>query len=460
VKSSFLARLLMAGVLVLFWAGHAHAEVVADNRLKQLDGLPTLGRGYNIQENTLHSVCFKEVKASEPVFDFYYEFDKVDANFLQRLSSNSGNWAADGELTDFLNTHIQEPDSSEDRTDTVNIVARISLESYNKTLDESGSPVSPSARTLVEEGRFPAFFSACGFFYVRSVRYSSSFMALFQYTHSGSHEADARFEERLRRGLLEFEAEARAKEMEQESMARGLKIFVRGAGLGRTSQMVNLVPTSLREFRQSIQAAAQLMQAAPSGVITSMEVAPWIEHPDLRSSFFSVRQPGESTFGKTKKLELNSQLITSINGTRSHWLNEYYLASLCRQQLLEYYPVDASSISGQFDVVYDAERTLFQNHRHRADPRRRITLRQFREYFQKVPPETFLEKADRFLKGSENDGADACVSALLEEGLDRAEFALIPSCVKAMAELNVQDRFLRNFCLPTPVNRVYKGLAP
>src|SRR5262249_4507862 len=158
------------------------------------------------------------------------------------------------------------------------------------------------------------------------------------------------------------------------SLARGLKIYVRGAGLGRANKLANLVPTSLRELRQSIEAAAELMQAASSGLITSMEVASWIEHPQLRSYFWTKNTTGESTFRKTQRLELNSQVIATIDGVRSDWLQEYYLADLCWNNLREYYPISKSDFSGQFDVVYDQDKTTFENHRHPSERERRITL--------------------------------------------------------------------------------------
>ena len=434
---------------------------MSDNRLDLLEGLPTLGRGYNIQRNTLHSVCFEKVKAPDPVFDFYYDFDKVDADFLQRVGSG-GNWAIDGELLTFLQDHLPKGSSGlPDPASQVNIVARITLESYYATLDESGSPVSKSAQALVQEGRYTAFFSACGFFYVRSLRYSSTFMALFQFSHRSSDE-DARFEQMLRTGLFELGSGQAEGEMEKLAQSLGLKIFVRGVGLGRASKLANLVPTNLKEFRQSIESAAELMQAASSGRITAMEIAPWIEHPDLRSYFFAkAAAEGESTFGRSQNMELNSQVITAINQTRVHWMEEYYLSSLCRKNLLEYYPTERAEYSGRFDAIYDPQRTTFQNHRHPNELIRRITLQEFREYFDKFPPRTFLQKANEFMYGSEgHEGADACVTTLLKEGLDRADFTKVKPCVDAIRTVNIDDRFLRNFCLPTPVDRVYKAAAP
>jgi len=454
-------RRALVGVAAVLAAGAALAGTVNDNRLKQLDGLPTLGRGYDFNKNVLHSVCFEKVTASEPVFDFYYEFDKVDDAFIRRLANNSEqSWAVDSELEEFLREHRQRSsDGSPAPADSqqVNIVARITLESYYRTLDESGSPVSASAKALVQEGRYTAFFDACGFFYVRSLRYSSTFIALFQFNHGTSADEDARFEQLLRTRMFELGAGAQADEVERMGLARGLKIYVRGAGLGRASKLANLVPTSLRELRQSIEAAAELMQVAQSGLITSMEVAPWVQHPDLRSYFFSKIAPGESTFGKTQKLELNSQVIAAVNATRTDLLEDYYLANLCRNNLFEYYPISRTEVSGEFDAIYDPEKTTFENHRHRTERERRITLKQFREYFEKMPPRAFLERADKYLKGGGgHEGAEVCINALLKQGLDTADFTTIPSCVDVMTDSTIHDRFLRNFCLPSPVRREYR----
>jgi hypothetical protein len=57
-------------------------------------------------------------------------------------------------------------------------------------------------------------------------------------------------------------------------------------------------------------------------------------------------------------------------------------------------------------------------------------------------------------------GAEACVTAILKDGLDHADFTKIKPCVDALNSNEVQDRFLRNFCLPQPVTRVYKATTP
>lgn len=456
--------LACVAAIALLVPSAARSEVIGDNRLERFTALPSLGRGYNIQKNSLRSVCFESVKASNPVFDFYYEFENVDADYLQRISSiDDEDWAADRELTELLREHLEEPGTGPGgaaATQTVNIVARITLESYHGTLDESASPVAQSAKTLIEQGRYLPFFESCGFFYVRSIRYSSTFIALFQFTRSTDEKENARFEHLLRTGLFEFGPGNQTEAVERESAARGLKVFIRGAGLGRASQLANLVPTSLKEFRTSIQSAAQLMQVADSGLISSMEVAPWIEHPDVRLQFFKSLAPGESSFGKTHRLELNSQVIAAINEARDDWLEEYYLANLCRTELWERFPVDAAQNASRTDV-YDPAKTLFEDHRHRYDPQRRITLQAFRDYFTQTPPSVHLERANRFLRGGDGkEGAEACIAALLKEGLDQADSFRVPSCMAAINDLSTDDRFLQNYCLPTPVTKVYRPARP
>jgi hypothetical protein len=271
----------------------------------------------------------------------------------------------------------------------------------------------------------------------------------------------------LRSGLFEMGgagSDIHAEELERLALSLGLKIFVRGAGLGRASKLANLVPTNLKEFRTSIESAAELMQAASAGRITSMELAPWIEHPELRSFFFSKTAPGsapESTFGKSQLLELNSQVVMAINHARSHWLELYYLSSLCRTNLYEYYPTEKSEYSGHFDAIYDPEKTNFENHRHPNEAVRRITLQEFRDYFEKYPPSSFLQKANEFMYGSGGrEGAESCVTGLLKAGMDKADFTKMPACVTAMGHIDAQDRFLRNYCLPTPVTRTYRATSP
>src|SRR5262249_42935716 len=150
-------------------------------------------------------------------------------------------------------------------------------------------------------------------------------------------------------------------------------------------------------------------------------------------------------------------VVSAINEARNTWLQQYYLSSLCRNTLLEYYPVERSDYSGHFDAVYDPLKTTFQNHRHPNEPERQITLQEFRNYFQQFPPMSFLNKVNRLMEGTEgHPGAEACVDELVKQGLDKADFTKIKACVEALEAINIQDRFLRNYCLPTLEHREYK----
>lgn len=66
-------------------------------------------------------------------------------------------------------------------------------------------------------------------------------------------------------------------EFATESQEKRLRIVIWANGLGK-DHLADIIPTDIESFKDSIEAAISTMQDASTGIVTSMEVAPWIEN--------------------------------------------------------------------------------------------------------------------------------------------------------------------------------------
>ena len=195
--------LWLAGVLAFFSAATADAapRVIKDNRLSNMVGTPSLGRGYAQHSNSLKSVCFEKVKAAHPSFDFEYEIEEVTEQFLQDILTNDASRVKGHTFLKFLDEHLRKNKPGKRMR---NLIAHITVDAYHNTLDETGSPLSGSVRRLLKDKRFATFFASCGFFYIRSVRTFSTYMAILRFEETSDKAADDRFVGLLEQGLLSF----------------------------------------------------------------------------------------------------------------------------------------------------------------------------------------------------------------------------------------------------------------
>lgn len=54
--------------------------VIRDNRVTDIGTTPVLGRGYTMSTNTFQSICLKDVKLTEPSYDFTYRFEEMQSD--------------------------------------------------------------------------------------------------------------------------------------------------------------------------------------------------------------------------------------------------------------------------------------------------------------------------------------------------------------------------------------------
>ena len=423
----------LAGVLAFLAGSQAQAapRVIKDNRLRNLIGTPSLGRGYAQHSNSLKSVCFEKVKTGHPSFDFEYEIEEVTETFLKELLANDATRIKGHSFLKFLDVHLNQ--QSKNGKPMRNLIAHITVDAYHNTLDETGSPLASSVHRLLKDKRFATFFASCGFFYIRSVRTFSTYMAILRFHETDDKAADDRFIGLLEQGLLSFGSgremeHAWLEKLTDEAQSRGLQVLTQGIGLSK-GKFVNLVPVSIEQFRRTIQNAASLMQDERAGVVTAIEIAPWIENPEVDMIIEqSLDAAGGDAFSRLHALELNAQAISYISEHRDYRIDQYYHARLCLEHLNTHYPALDPKVVGRMERVVDPKRTLFRNQVTPRNEKLHITLEAFREHFERFPPQRLLDQNSAYLQSTKAN--DFLPAKILKRGdrnyaVERLQDALV-----------------------------------
>ncbi len=456
-------------------------SVIKDNRIENLNGFPTIGRGYSIYSNRLQSMCFEKVYKTKPTFDLDYELTEVTGEFFRKISVSPRDRLSVENLNNFVKKYYQ-PKETEGTKDynLKNIIVNLEIKSYNYSLDETRSILSKSAKQLLEKKQYVAFFNSCGHHYVRAVGSFSTYLALLQYRSSDNEKSDAEFKKNLEKGLFNFNTKNNsAKNLMDDASYRGLRVYIKGVGLSK-GNMVNLIPVDIDQFRQTIQDAVKLMQDPNSGVISSMEIVPWIENPELVIFIGKDLKEGDQQFVRQQRLESNSGIITEINRVSTQQVEQYYKANMCRKHLYENYVDKESRIkydqwlgitsdeTKKFQsltelielkvVKFDMDKTLFYNSANENDPDLYISIDEFIRYFAQNPPDDMLKTNKDFLYGTEDGSAGAldCADKLYKIGLEVADYRTIPSCVNFLKYNRLGTNFLDQYCMPKPARLTYK----
>ncbi len=478
-------------------------RVINDNRVEALNGFPTLGRGYSINSNHLQSMCFKSVTTSKPTFDLNYDIEEVTDDYLNKLLVSGRDRIQNEKLNRFIKSYYTTGENSGGRKYIIkNLIVRAVINQYYYSMDETQSQLSESAQELLKKKQYITFFNSCGHFYVRSVGVFSTYYALLQYRLTG--EGDDQFRGDLEKGLFNFyedsdnpkEQDAGVKKekpqsqeyikLTAEAQYRGLKVYVQGIGLSK-GDPVNLIPVNIKQFRTTIQEAVKLMQSPDSGLVNAIEVVPWMENPEFGKILIAESdRGGAEQFIKQQRIEENTGVITEIYRKSNEQLELYNLSSMCRKVILDQYAdkSDGSlyrSLFGQgikspekkkeFTLLdemiirqivekkirkYDGNRTYFYNLFNENDRDGYITLNDFIKYFYGNPPEQFLDINRYYLYGDKSDGALDCINKLYDK-LEDVSYRNIPSCIKALKDVELNSTFLNQYCLPKPVRAVFEG---
>ena len=437
MKHKWLLSLLMVGS-----SGLAGSRVIRDNRLDDLGVSPTLGRGYSIATNTYQSTCMSDIQTITPSYDLKYSFNEIEQNWEREFSNQFSLEAKFQYLFLKGNVSFETETSGNDTYHYHHIFAKIQVDSYYYSMDESSSNLSEAAITLLKNGDTVSFFDACGPYYIRNIGRHSNFYAMLRYRTTSSTR-DSSFDIKTKatlRGFFSGSAESEiSREYRTEAESKNLSISIWAHGLGK-DQLANLIPTDLDSFKTAIREAIQTMQDPDAGRVTSIEVAPWVENVQFQQNL-TLEEAEISDFLRRRNLEANSELIAEIDRIDRSQVDQYHKALNCRRVLEEQYLESE---------MYDPERTWFDNIVDPQNEEKQIALVDFDSSLSESVVENLYTTNSIFMEGNDNDyeGAVSCITQLEEQGLDAVHFRSIQTCNQARAFSVPVNPLLDQYCLP------------
>jgi hypothetical protein len=473
--------------------------LITDNRIENLNGFPTIGRGYSLHSNKLQSICFKTIEKTKPTFDLNYELQEVDDKFFRQISVSDKDRLSKSRLFNFVKKYYKEyEDEGKGSYPLKNLIVRLEVNTYYYALDETQSILSDSVEKLLEREQYVSFFNSCGQYYVRAVGSFSTYLALIQYRMSGDPERDKEFNNMLEKGLFKFSGHDKMemKKIEEIADVRDLRVFIEGTGLTKKGgEIVNLIPLDINQFRKTVQDAVKLMQEPNSGIISSMEVVPWVENPNFIASLQKERKiktaQGEVVekspkmqFIRQQRLIANSGVITEINNISNMQIEKYNIATMCLKGLFSDYVDEegrdlfdnlrgikkVKKFESLIDIIgierkirkYDMDKTMFYNLADENNPRLYLSLRDFIRYFAQNDPIDIFVKNGEYLYGpgwpiEGGGGALDCIKTLLDKGLDNVDYREIKVCRNALEKSSKSEyNFVNQYCLPKPAKLVFR----
>lgn len=509
-KTFQLMSVLMLIGIILITDIHGGPSVIRDNRITDLGVTPVLGRGYSIATNTFQSTCMKDVKITEPSYDFTYLFQDInevsdESNpIVQTLTK-----IAPRPFLDHMNKELKEQkDQVKDikkgtETGTVktkkifhHMIGTLTVDSYYASVDESTTKMSESAAQLLKKNDIPGFFSSCGSYYVRSIGRSAIFISDFKFTSTTTDEAKT-FKYQLQREIKSFgrklayrigyrkingrwrkyyiQQEVPTETTETEDLGEREETFSKVAsnseltittsafGLGKDDR-ATLISYDVETYKAAIKDAFMSMQNPRTGKVTSIEVIPWVENTEFQSlielekevkakKIITVEGKNIETEGETlllyeKKniLNQNAEFMAEIERADRNLMNIYYKAKICRGHINNNWKKRTADGKKIFRKQYK-DRYVRNNRFIRAG----MKLSVLDGYLSRKKINDLLAMQKRFMYGGGRfkSGARGCMNQLIKKGIFRILYTDIKSCQTIKEQMGVlEDEIIENHCMP------------
>lgn len=254
--------------------------VISDDRARNLDVTPVLGRGYSLGTNSFQSTCLTVDETTTPSYNYDYMFTEMTGR-------NGGEAQSAVELS-FAYDKIKDRLNKQTRNSHL-IVASMRIERYYNSLREESSPLTDDAMSLLDTQDYIGFFKSCGPSYVRSIRRAQELTAMFQYD-APSEAASNDFTAGLQgSGLVgdnddNFDFAGKTK---FKSVTKSLSITIIGYGLGLNHEgSGSLTSTNLAEFNTVMKFAFKSFTTSENtafvGMIYGIEIVPWVENTSFQ----------------------------------------------------------------------------------------------------------------------------------------------------------------------------------
>jgi hypothetical protein len=354
---------------IAFAAGPRRADagptVIRDEMLRDTAFTPVLGRGYSIATNTFQSTCLVDVVRTKPSYNFDYRFEEMndDGTVSSSYSRSVSSARSSGFFTRARTERTTRYDAKTKETwHRHRMLVTILVDVYYSSIDEAQSKMSPAASALLTAQDLPGFFDACGMYYVRSISRQAAFISMFTY-ESTSTDRDTTFEASLRTAIKGFfggnlgnSSDTTSSSLSSSQTVTNLTIESHGLGLGK-SQSADIIAYDVATYRNAVKNAFQSTQPDEVGLVTAIEVAPWVENTEFQAlnKLVPVTVPVTDSDGqpvmevtpdgpkpKTKTvlpyaqkrtLSQNAEFLAEIDRAARAKLNVFYKARACRAQI-------------------------------------------------------------------------------------------------------------------------------
>jgi hypothetical protein len=491
-----LAALTAASLLASTVPANAGPTVIRDDQLRDLAVTPVLGRGYSIATNTFSSICLTDIVKTKPSYNFDYLFQQIEADGSTKSDSStavSANFSGGG-----WGIHVDASGSARVDSSTKetyynhNMLVTIVIDVYYNSVDESKSALAPAALQLLSNGDVPGFFDACGMYYTRSIGRKAKFDSLFTYSQT-TQERDSSFEAELQaqiRGWGQsggFSVKS-SNSFQETASKKQLTIKSAGFGLGK-NESASLIAYDLDTFRNAVKSAFTAMQADDVGMVTSIEVAPWVENSEFQKTLklepADVKITDENGVVTTKRmlpyaqkrvLNQNSEFLSELDRAARGKLNVFYKAKQCRATIdFDYMKQDDKGVFASFrdapgggtwgDRTAMSHRVILNEQPQTlplSDISKAVTLGNinlmFKEYDAFMyggtdPAWGSKPIADLTSTNFPSDlfpGAAACVADLIDAGITKLSYRNVKSCQRVEERFAVvAGRIADDYCLPT-----------
>jgi len=260
---------------------------ITDNRARNLDTTPVLGRGYNIGTNSFQSTCLLTEHTTTPSYNYDYTF--IDFSKTENR----------GDLMDDMLSETLSYDKVKDKMDALEeslgngamgalgkiriptriIVSTMRIDRYYSSLREEVSPLTTDARTLLADEDYIGFFKTCGANYVRGIRRAQELTTIFTFL-SPSEDRASEFAAELKSSNVNATFSTKSK---FSDITSSLDIDVLGFGLGGNHTNSDaLIVTTLEDLNKLMKFAIRAFTENDDynniGLVYGIEVVPWVDN--------------------------------------------------------------------------------------------------------------------------------------------------------------------------------------
>mmetsp|Transcript_8257 Transcript_8257/g.17949 ORF Transcript_8257/g.17949 Transcript_8257/m.17949 type:complete len:552 (-) Transcript_8257:79-1734(-) len=271
---------LFIGFFVYASIAEAAFNIFDDAKVRSRDVTPILGRGYSIASGQFQNTCLIVGGVTEPSSDYSFVYTEIESEsevLAAMAKEEIATTVSAGEVAKTITTNYAYGEAFNTQINIHHVIAIMKAEKYYTTIDESESELVGEMDKVLGLGKVVNFFQSCGPNFIRSIRKVTEVTSIFYYS-SNQAQSDRELNGKI---LLTAKNSDSGKDMivnpYEESLS--IKTFAFGLGLHALGEADGaLVATDAEGFEDIMDTAFVGMQDPFSGLVSSIELVPWISN--------------------------------------------------------------------------------------------------------------------------------------------------------------------------------------